>query len=126
MQNGLRGPSRHQPRALYHLQYPHAHTEGPRHCDESTDVLVATTYEQPALVGAQRVDSRAQSVPVTGGAYAAPPARGAARRHGRIDVCMYALQGVHTRAANCMYRMGVLVLPMQVGSTVHLYYIDSG
>ena len=34
---------------------------------------------------------------------------------------MYALQGVHTRAANCMYRMGVLVLPMQVGSTVHLY-----
>ena len=46
--------------------------------------------------------------------------------HGRIDVCMYALQGVHTRAANCMYRMGVLVLPMQVGSTVHLYYIDSG
>jgi len=40
--------------------------------------------------------------------------------------CMYALQGVHTRAANCMYRMGVLVLPMQVGSTVHLYYIDSG
>ena len=26
----------------------------------------------------------------------------------------------------CMYRMGVLVLPIQVGSTVHLYYIDSG